>query len=255
MGPYPSATHRSATFWDGGSFEVGMTTVDQVLTDTTVLDNPVWASLTAAHGHLAEIDGGAGRYLPTVAPHTALRDHGDPADWYDLRRLVGRGREFALSGDGLLPRGWEVVRVVDGVQFVGPAVRAEAAGDAVVLEADDVPEMLDLVRRTNPGPFQPRVIEMGTYLGFRRNEKLVAMAGERLRPPGWTEISAVCTDLAYRGRGLATRLVLTVAAGIRDRGDTPFLHTSASNMTAIRLYESLGFTLRRTTRFRVVRSL
>ena len=80
------------------------------------------------------------------------------------------------------------------------------------------------------------------------------MAGERLRPPGWTEISAVCTDAAHRGQGLATRLITAVGAGIQERGDTPFLHTLAANVTAIRLYESLGFTLRRTTRFRVVRS-
>ena len=54
------------------------------------------------------------------------------------------------------------------------------------------------------------------------------MAGERLHPPGWTEISAVCTDPAFRGQGLASRLVLAVAAGIRARGETPFLHTAAA---------------------------
>jgi predicted GNAT family acetyltransferase len=75
------------------------------------------------------------------------------------------------------------------------------------------------------------------------------MAGERLHPPGWTEISAVCTDERYRGRGLATRLVRAVAAGIRERGETPLLHAAATNVTAIRLYESLGFVLRRHTRF------
>ncbi|PPK60595.1 FR47-like protein [Actinokineospora auranticolor] len=91
----------------------------------------------------------------------------------------------------------------------------------------------------------PRTIELGTYLGIRRAGVLVAMAGERLRPPGWTEISAVCTDPAARGQGLATRLVLAVAAGIRARGETPFLHTGARNTNAIRLYEALGFRLRR----------
>jgi predicted GNAT family acetyltransferase len=80
------------------------------------------------------------------------------------------------------------------------------------------------------------------------------MAGQRLRPAGWTEISAVCTDAAYRGQGLATRLINAVAAGIRERGDTPFLHTEATNVNAIRLYEALGFTLRRDMRFSVVRA-
>jgi len=43
--------------------------------------------------------------------------------------------------------------------------------------------------------------------------------------------------------------VRAVAAGIRERGETPFLHTSAGNVTAIRLYESIGFELRRRTDF------
>ncbi len=87
------------------------------------------------------------------------------------------------------------------------------------------------------------------YVGIRRGGALVAMAGERLRPPGWTEISGVCTDASVRGQGLASRLVLAVAHGIRERGETPFLHASASNTRAVRLYESLGFRLSRRTEF------
>jgi predicted GNAT family acetyltransferase len=94
---------------------------------------------------------------------------------------------------------------------------------------------------------------MGSYVGIRRDGALVAMAGERLRPPGWTEISAVCTDPEYRGHGFASRLIRHVAAGIGARGDTPFLHAAAANTSAIRLYESLGFTLRVTTVFRMIR--
>jgi len=105
--------------------------------------------------------------------------------------------------------------------------------------------MLELVARTDPGPFRERTIELGTYLGIRHEGALVAMAGQRLSPPGWTEISAVCTDAAYRGRGLAARLVRAVAAEIHARGRTPFLHAAASNVNAIRLYEKLGFTTRR----------
>ncbi len=118
----------------------------------------------------------------------------------------------------------------------------------------DVQEMLDLARRTKPGPFLPRTVEMGTCPGIRRGGALVAMAGERLHPPGWTEISAVCTDEAWRGRGLASRLVLAIVAGIRARGELPFLHAVATNVNAIRLYEELGFRLRRYTVFSVARA-
>ena len=83
---------------------------------------------------------------------------------------------------------------------------------------------------------------------------LVALAGERLHPPGWTEISAVCTDPAFRGQGLATRLVRAVAHGIRERGETPLMHAAAENETAIRLYLALGFSLRVHRTFAVLRT-
>jgi predicted GNAT family acetyltransferase len=115
----------------------------------------------------------------------------------------------------------------------------------VLLGRDDVPETVDLVNRNEPGPFLPRTIELGSYLGFRRDGRLVAMAGERLRPPGFTEISAVCTDDDWRGHGFASRLIRAVAHGIVARGEVPMLHAAATNETAVRLYERLGFTVRR----------
>jgi ribosomal protein S18 acetylase RimI-like enzyme len=154
-----------------------------------------------------------------------------------------------------LPAGWEVEMDLAGVQMVATdrfVSRPDA--EAVRLGADDVEEMLDLVARTEPGPFLPRTYRLGTYLGFRREGALVAMAGERLHPPGWTEISAVCTDPQFRRQGLSTRLIAAVADGIRARGETPFLHTAAHNETAIRLYQSLGFTLRRPVRFFALRT-
>jgi ribosomal protein S18 acetylase RimI-like enzyme len=151
------------------------------------------------------------------------------------------------------PAGWSAGEAVAGVQLVARTLRTAADPEAVPLGAADVPEMLDLVARTRPGPFLPRTVEMGRYVGIRRGGALVAMAGERLHPPGWTEISAVCTDAAYRGTGLATRLVRHVAAGIEARGDVPFLHAAAANAPAIRLYEELGFVLRRRTVFRPLR--
>jgi predicted GNAT family acetyltransferase len=103
-----------------------------------------------------------------------------------------------------------------------------------------------LVGRTHPGPFERRTIELGDYLGVR-DEKgaLVAMAGMRMRVPGYTEISAVCTDEAARGRGLASALVRDLVGRILDRGETPVLHVMTTNVSAIRVYDQLGFTPRR----------
>lgn len=217
------------------------------------LDNPAWAALTGPHAGFAERFGRAARYPADVAAFHAVSDPADPRAWADLAALVGPGGTASVRGVRGGPDGWETVRTGYGVQLVDTALRAEDDPGAVRLGPDDVPEILDLVARTEPGPYLPRTVELGTYLGIRRDGRLVALAGERLRPPGWTEISAVCTDPAHRGQGLATRLVRAVAAGVRARGERPFLHAAADNTDAIRLYESIGFTLRRHTVFTRVR--
>jgi ribosomal protein S18 acetylase RimI-like enzyme len=224
-----------------------------------VLDNPVWSSMRDAHTTLADVGsvdgGGAGVYRPDVAPFGAVEDPDNPACWSALAALLdGRTTALVLGDPAVVPGGWEVAMEIPGVQMDGSALEVAEDGEAVRLTGADVPEMLALVERARPGPFLPRTVEMGNYLGIRDDGGvLIAMAGERLHPTGWTEISAVCTDAAYRARGLGTRLVRAVAAGIRARGEVPFLHASAENVNAIRLYESLGFTLRRKCSFTIVK--
>jgi ribosomal protein S18 acetylase RimI-like enzyme len=215
------------------------------------LDNPAWASLTGAHARFAETHGRAARYQHDVAPFCAVADLTDPAAWVELGELAGSGGRVMVAAprEVPVPATWEQVFNLAGVQMVATSLRAEPDPEAIDLGPADVAEMLALIARTEPGPFLPRTIELGRYIGIRRDGALIAMAGERLHPPGWTEISAVCTDAGYRGQGIASRLIRDVAAGIRARGDTPFLHTSAANTGAIRLYESLGFSLRRETFF------
>ncbi|MFJ4963191.1 GNAT family N-acetyltransferase [Streptomyces sp. NPDC088729] len=214
------------------------------------LDNPARSALTGPHAHFVERRGRILRYPVDVSPWLALPDHPEARDWADVAALAGPGGAVTLTAfREPPPRDWEVVFRAEGVQLVDAGVAARPDPEAVRLGPADVPEMLDLVARTRPGPFLARTIELGVYLGVRRGGKLVAMAGERLRPPGWSEISAVCTDESARGQGLGSRLVLAVAHGIRERGETPFLHAAASNTGAVRLYESLGFRLRRRTEF------
>ncbi|NEB41236.1 GNAT family N-acetyltransferase [Streptomyces sp. SID14515] len=214
------------------------------------LDNPARSSLTGPHAHFAESRGRVLRYPVDVTPWIGLPDAPDAQDWADVAALAGPGGSVALAAfQAQPPEDWEIIFRAEGVQLVDTSVAAAPDPEAVLLGPQDVPEMLDLVERTRPGPFLPRTVELGTYLGIRRGGALVAMAGERLHPPGWTEISGVCTDESVRGQGLASRLVLAVAHGIRERGETPFLHASASNTGAVRLYESLGFRLRRRTEF------
>ena len=114
--------------------------------------------------------------------------------------------------------------------------------------------MLALVELTKPGPFSKRTPELGSYLGIHEDGKLVAMAGERLKPYGYTEISAVCTHPDYRGRGYASSLVTVLIERIAGRNEIPFLHVRKENVDAIRVYEKLGFKTRRKINIVVVKN-
>ncbi|NKZ05577.1 GNAT family N-acetyltransferase [Actinomadura latina] len=218
--------------------------------DEVALDDPVGESLRGHHAHLARRLGRVAGYVPGVSTFSAVSAEPDAAEWSDLARLLGSG-ELAdmFSSPAIPPPDWEPVFVLDGLQMVW---RGSSETDTGVEElgADDVPDMLDLVARTRPGPFWARTHELGTYVGVRENGALVAMAGERLRPPGWTEISTVCTAPEARGRGHAARLVRALAAHITSRGNRPFLHAAEANTGAIALYERLGFKTRKHVTFR-----
>lgn len=222
--------------------------------DYSVLDDAAWSSLSGEHAHLAEGGDLVRRYPADVSPFAAVRTWDDPRVWAAIIDLVGHDADFPAPPESVaLPAGWVRGDLFAGVQLVETdRLVGRPDEEAVVLGADDVPEMLDLVARAKPGPFLPRTHEMGRYVGIRRDGVLAAMAGERLRPAGWTEISAVATDERFRGQGLASRLVLDVVHHVRERGARAMMHAAASNTNAIRLYESLGFVVRRRNEFGMV---
>ncbi|SNY64675.1 GNAT family N-acetyltransferase [Paractinoplanes atraurantiacus] len=220
---------------------------------TSIPDNLVWAALTGPQRAHAEIRGGAARYLSGYSPLAAVRDWDDERAWDDLAALAGPGI-VTLAGVGArVPAGWELLGSGDGYQMTARDVAAGSLDGVERLGPGDVPEMLDLVERTKPGPLAPRAVELGTFLGVRRGGKLAAMAGERIRVPGWTEIGTVCTDDSYRGQGLAGTLVRALTGVVRGRGDEVFLHVNQGNTGALRLYEKLGFLTRATTGFLAAR--
>lgn len=216
-----------------------------------VRDNAAWHSLTGAHAHLAFGDDLVKRYPEDVAGFVGVRTWEDPDVWDSLVSVLGPGADFAVSGvEPTLPPGWEATFRAEGVQLVETErLRPRPDDEVVELGEADVADMLALVERNQPGPFRPRTIALGRYVGIRRDGRLVAMAGERLQPGGWTEISAVATDAEYRRQGIASRLVLDVAFHIQERGGQALMHAAASNVNAIAGYEKLGFELRQRTSF------
>jgi predicted GNAT family acetyltransferase len=211
------------------------------------LDRPVWASLSTHHACLSEGGLLARRFVRDVNLFASSCDDSSAA-LSALAALV-RPEESVLVlqvPEIAIPPGFVAVKGAKGVQMVASRnTPFEAASDDVLALGDrDAPEMLALARLTEPGPFLERTHVMGNFFGVRIGGRLAAMAGERMRFPGYTEVSGVCTHPDFRGRGLARRLSAAVAARIEARGEQPFLHAWKSNRAAISLYEGLGFKLR-----------
>jgi predicted GNAT family acetyltransferase len=215
------------------------------LSDTLLLDNPIWYALSTAQRSLAQGKGLAKRFPPDIAPFGGLIDQ-SPAAYQALEEILpGAVTALALNTEPILPTHWEMVERGEMYQMIceAPAHLNERHIFRELTRAD-VPAMLTLTKLTQPGPFRPRTIELGTYLGVYDAGSLVAMAGERLHVTGFTEISAVCTHPQYRGRGYGNALMSALISGITKRGETPFLHVRTENVAARRLYEKLGFTVR-----------
>ena len=172
------------------------------------LDNPVWSALTGPQRALAEGSGTVVRFPPGISLFGAFADEPGPADWEAMAGLIGPGGVVITAGPtGAPPDGWATEFSGDGVQMTGEDVVADGgtARDrprAGALGADDVEDMLALVALSQPGPFTRRTWELGGYVGVREQGRLVAMAGERMHPESWGEISAVATHPDHRRRGL-----------------------------------------------------
>jgi ribosomal protein S18 acetylase RimI-like enzyme len=212
-----------------------------------LLERPPWSALTTTHAGCALGNDLARRYPSDVAPMAAIREISD-ACLQALTALMNPGGVVGLFSAQPVSDGRELAvidrKVVEQMVYEGNTPKP-AAGHYVTLTADDVPEMMRLVELTKPGPFAVRTIALGCYIGIRREDQLVAMAGERMRFDGFTEISAVCTHPGYRKRGYSSLLVGALTRNILQRGETPFLHIYRGNTEAAKLYEQLSFVHRR----------
>ena len=209
------------------------------------LDNPIWSALTTEHQHLARSHGLARRYLPDVSPFAGFLDPTEDA-FAALERLVSPGEHVALftASPVNVPGDWQVDRSRWIDQMICDTSLAAPPLAPLPLGTTDVPEMLELTAATDPGPFLPQTIQMGSYFGIRASDgRLVAMAGERLQSTAFAEISAVCTLPEFRGRGYARGLVTFLAAQILATGKTPFLHVKSENGAKV-VYQKIGFRIR-----------
>jgi predicted GNAT family acetyltransferase len=223
------------------------------MTDLHSLDNPIWTALTTCHASMARSNGVACRYPNDVSPLAGFRDP-TPAAFADLRALVAPEEKVGLftSEPLQVPSDWQIARALAIEQMICTEAAESALASLPALGPADVPEMLALAAATEPGPFLPETIRMGRYCGIRSSDgNLIAMAGERLKPDTFTEISAVCTDARFRGRGHARTLVSYLVSRVFAEGKIPFLHVKSENGAKL-LYEKIGFRFRRTIHLTVI---
>lgn len=209
------------------------------------LRRPIWDALTTRQAELARGGELARRFDPEVSPFAAARDD-SPESLAALGELVpASGTIVLLQADPIVvPPGTIAVMSAPGVQMIAERPVAALPDPRFRrLEAADARAMLALATLTKPGPFLPRTRELGEFWGICEGDTLVAMAGERMKHAGLTEVSGVCTHPDARGRGFARLLSAWVAARIAARGETAYLHAYAANTAAIELYRSLGFIL------------
>jgi len=210
-----------------------------------LLDNVIWNALNTSQRHLGVGSGAARKFHRDV---NLLGGFSAPSDeaYASLAELLDEGERVGLflEADPEPPAHWKIVASLPLLQMLHDNCAPPAVEEPMMfhqLGEDDVPEMLALTKLTKPGPFASRTREMGDYFGTRKDGALVAMAGERLRLPGFTEISAVCTHPQHLSHGYARRLITLLLSRVRERGERAFLHVREDNVRAIALYERLGF--------------
>ncbi len=225
-----------------------------------LLDNPILNALLTDHSSLALGEGPARRYPAAIGPLAGAPDQ-SPSSYDALRQLAGPGGLIGLflHDPPALAAGWSLFRGGILTQMICREPNLDAAG---ALQQDvnlrrlgnaDVPAMMELARLTEPGPFRERTSELGNFYGIFAADRLLAMAGQRMRVPGFVEVSAVCTHPDARGRGYAGLVMREVMRDIVDEDCTPFLHAFDDN-PAVRLYQRLGFTHRRSFHLAVIKN-
>lgn len=210
------------------------------------LDRPIWTALYTRHAALAEGNELAKRYPASVSPFAATGD--DEAESLQaLEAITSPGEKMLLvmADEIAVPPGFVTEMTADVVQMIADRAFERGADERIEpLDESDAEEMLALATLTKPGPFSLKALSFGRFWGVKVDGRLIAMAGERMKQPGYTELSGLCTHPDFQGRGLG-RLMLTYVAGeICAQGEQPYLHAYAANTKAIALYEAIGFRLR-----------
>lgn len=218
------------------------------------LANPVWHALGTVQQHLNAGNQQLRFFAPAVAPFAGM-ENWDAASLHHFEANMPAQRRLYLMQETavVIPSSLQVHFTVPLYQMICADFQPAFEDYPLVpLTEEHIPQMLALTALTKPGPFLAQTIQLGGYVGVFDGDQLIAMGGERLKVPGFTEVSAICTHPDYRGRHLARHILSQVSQQIIRRGEVPFLHSLTTNEPALKVYAQLGFRLNRNIFFAIV---
>lgn len=219
------------------------------------LDNPAWGALISGNKNMAQGNERVKYFDRDVSPFVGLKEN-SPDNFKELYELIPHTAPLLIiSPEEIeIPAPWNQLNYVHGIQMVCEGQPTDETSPALTeLTQTDIPQMLELTKLTNPGPFGPGTIEFGHYQGIFESGRLAAMAGQRFHVFGYAEISAVCTHPDHTGKGYAKQLLQSQISRILAANEKPFLHVRHDNERAISVYESLNFTRRADIYFYVIK--
>jgi ribosomal protein S18 acetylase RimI-like enzyme len=223
------------------------------------LDNPAWSALTTAQAVFARGADTAKRYDPAVLPFVGFASPAGAEAPAELDHFIMPGEAFYIIGElPPLPNSWKVELELPCAQLLAPEFLLclpQPKENIVKLGEEDKDEMYRLINGIQPGYYRPDTRQLGDYYGIRQGGKLVAMVGERMRMTGYSELSAICTEPDFTGRGYSQQLISYLCRKQVAAHIAPFLHVSLTNQRALRLYIHLGFRHRRDIVFRRIRKI
>lgn len=220
------------------------------------LDNPAWYALKETHACFAIGDDRTKRYHPDIVAFSAYED-GTKSLLAAFDSLIALNESFFIIGDlPTVDNNYIIESILPCVQMIcTKSIDIPITEILLELGKADDDAIVRLINEVQPGYYKPGTRLMGSYFGIRQNGQLVAVAGERMRMSGFTEVSAVVTHSGFTGRRYAQQLVSHVVNKNLAAGIIPFLHVSATNERAIKIYELLGFITRRIINFTKLRKI
>lgn len=226
----------------------------------SVLDNPFWNALTGLDADKNLGADGLAYFDADMAPFIALPSWDAAVQKKSIDHMDKDRSWFVLIMDDVrFIDGFEIVFSIPLYQMICHRLPAQKSNNdhlqIVPLTSDHVDEMMALTALTRPGPFLKRTIEFGNYHGIFKNEKLIAMGGERIHVGDCTEISAICTHPDHQGMGYAAKITHHLATSVMQKGQIPFLHVRFDNTKAIDVYKKLGFEIRTKMNFYIIKRI